>query len=160
VLAPAPLINHRSRKRRTKAHPGGRLHRIPTTDASARCRGPAKMSVQPPTCRCPCRLSRLLVGGLAVVTDSLGGGEIFPGAGDGPLAGSHRGGCQVPPDYRHTVSVSSSSETHVTCTSEETSSAVRPEAPEVEQSQRGGRPEEGTGSGYAASRSGVRRLLA
>ena len=31
--------------------------------------GPLKMSVLPPSCRRPCRLSRLLVGGLAVATE-------------------------------------------------------------------------------------------
>ena len=38
------------------------------------CRGPVKMSVLPRSCRCRCRLSRLLVGGLAVATDGQGRG--------------------------------------------------------------------------------------
>ena len=44
-----------------------------------RCRNPLDLSVVPRSCRWPCRLSRLLVGGLAVGAD--GQGEFQPACG-------------------------------------------------------------------------------
>ena len=56
------------------------------------CRGPLKMPVLPPSCRCPCRLSRLLVGGLTVATDGQGRSPagLGPGHQDLPSNG-HEG---------------------------------------------------------------------
>jgi hypothetical protein len=51
------------------------------------------MPVLPPSCRCPCRLSRLLAGGLAVATDGQGRSPAGLGPGhQGLPSNGHEGG--------------------------------------------------------------------
>lgn len=80
---PAQHYQHFSCPTDRKAAHSRQLHPIPTLA----CSGPAKVGL-PPSCRCPCRLSRLLAGGPAC----RGPRADAPQAGDGarPVSGRCR----------------------------------------------------------------------